>query len=181
MDVQGFIEITDSGASLKITDNGESRFILKRHIREVYIIEPSVVKLDIGEDGLRNIYLKHTQVGSPQTQSAEELRDAINEMLRDDCITEINQTNQQINQQISQIAISVDAINSEIFIQASIVEQINQGEIYYGYALPGSVTFEPVWAIQKVTENKGISTYQWADGNKNFDNVWDDRGKLQYS
>lgn len=175
-DVQGFIDITDSGASLKITENGKSRFILKRHIREVYIIDPSVVKLDIGEDGLRNIYLKHTEVRSPQTQSAEELRDALHEMLKEE-----NECINQINQQISQIAISVDAINSEIFIQASIVEQINQGQTYYGYALPGSATSEPVWAIQRTTEDKGVSTYQWADGNKNFDNVWDNRANLQYS
>lgn len=172
--IQGLIEITDAGTSLKITENGNSRYILKRHIREIYILEPSVVKLDIGEEGLRNIYLKHTEVSTPQTQSAEELRDVLNEMLRDDCIN-------QINQQISQISINVEAINSEIFIQASIIEQIDQGETYYGYALPGSNTSEPVWAIQKVSEDKGVSTYQWADGGKTFNQVWDDRKNLQYS
>lgn len=167
------IEIEDSGDSLRITENGKTRFVIKRHVRQVYIIEPSVVKLDIGA-ALQNIYLKYSDVVSPFTQSAEELRDMLNDMLRDECVN-------QINQQISEIAISVEAINSEIFIEASIEEQINTGETYYGYALPGSLTSEPVWAIQKVSEDKGILTKQWADGNKNRDKVWDDRKNLQYS
>ena len=169
------VEIIDNGASLKIVANGDARLILKQHIHEISVLKPSTLKLDLGTGPLRNIYIEHSEVITPQTNNVEELRDALNEMLKEDeCIN-------QINQQVSQIAISVDAINSEIFIQASIVEQINQGETYYGYALPGSATSEPVWAIQKISEDKGVSTHQWADGNKNFDNVWNNRQNLQYS
>ncbi len=166
-------EIIDNGASLKIITDGGARLILKQHIHEISVLRSSVLKLDVGNP-LQNIYIEHSEVTNPRKNNAEELRDTLNEMLRDDCIN-------QINQQVSQIAINVEAINSEIFIQASIVEQINTGETYYGYALPGAETSEPVWAIQQASEDKGVRTNKWADGNKNFDNVWDDRENLQYS
>lgn len=165
-------EIINNGASLKITAKGDARLILKRHIREISVIKPSVVKLDLGSDPLRNIFLEHSEVTNPQTQSSEELRDALNEMLKD-CINEIHQ-------ELNQITISVEAINSKIFIEALIVDEATSGAGYRGYAIPGSKTFDAVWAIQKISEDMGTLAYQWAEGNRNFDKVWDNRKSLNY-
>lgn len=54
--------------------------------------------------------------------------------------------------------------------------------IYAGFALPGVLTSEPRWKIMKLnyTGTNLVST-QRADGNKKFDNVWDDRATLSYS
>jgi hypothetical protein len=53
--------------------------------------------------------------------------------------------------------------------------------IYKGYAVPGTATSAPAWRISKLTINsQGDVVTQWADGNSNFDNVWDNRGSLSY-
>lgn len=165
-------EIIDNVASLKIVADGGARLILKRHIHEISVLRSSVLKLDVGNP-LQNIYIEHSEVTNPRTNNAEELRDALNTMLKD-CITEIHQ-------ELNQIAINVQAINSEISIEALIVHQASPETAYRGYALPGSNTSDGAWAIQKVSDNNGTLVHQWADGNSNFDKVWDDRENLQYS
>lgn len=52
--------------------------------------------------------------------------------------------------------------------------------LYLGEAVPGSVTSAGVWKVQKIDTTTGVSI-QWADGNANYDNVWDNRGSLSYS
>lgn len=51
---------------------------------------------------------------------------------------------------------------------------------YLGTATPGTATSAAAWQIIKIDENTGtVLTY--ADGNVEFDNVWDDRESLSYS
>ena len=49
--------------------------------------------------------------------------------------------------------------------------------MYVGYALPGSSDASAVWRILK-----SVSTsVKWADGNTNFDNIWNNHTSLTYS
>ena len=50
---------------------------------------------------------------------------------------------------------------------------------YIGTALTGSIESNPVWKIKKIDSNSGI-VITWADGNNNFDNIWNDRISLTY-
>ena len=58
--------------------------------------------------------------------------------------------------------------------------------IYVGNAQPGTVTSAASWRVQRVTVttdgggNDDVSV-QWADGNNQYDNVWDNRAALAYS
>ena len=53
---------------------------------------------------------------------------------------------------------------------------------YLGQALPGVATTSPAWRIQKLVFNaQGDVTCTWADGNADFDNVWDNRASLTYT
>ena len=53
---------------------------------------------------------------------------------------------------------------------------------YLGQAVPGTATSAASWRIQKLTfGGDGDVTSQWADGDANFNNVWDDRASLSYS
>ena len=52
---------------------------------------------------------------------------------------------------------------------------------YEGWAEPGSLNSAPVWRIRKTTFVGDDSTEQWADGNDNYDNIWDSRASLTYS
>jgi hypothetical protein len=54
--------------------------------------------------------------------------------------------------------------------------------VYIGFALPGTAKASAFWRIAKVSYAGGLATdVQWADGNLNFDNVWDNRAALSYS
>ena len=52
---------------------------------------------------------------------------------------------------------------------------------YVGLADPGSATSAAVWQIKKLTTSGSVTTVTLADGNSNFDNVWDNRASLSYS
>lgn len=54
------------------------------------------------------------------------------------------------------------------------------GIIYLGEAEEGSLTSDAVWRIRRIDYSSGV-TILWADGNANFDNVWNDRTSLTYS
>lgn len=55
--------------------------------------------------------------------------------------------------------------------------------VYEGWAEPGTATSAASWIIKKNTYNSdgSFSYVQWADGNINNDNVWDNRASLTYS
>jgi hypothetical protein len=52
---------------------------------------------------------------------------------------------------------------------------------YTGYAPVGTLNASAGWAIQRVTVSGDVTTIEWADGNANADNVWDNRAALSYS
>lgn len=55
--------------------------------------------------------------------------------------------------------------------------------IYKGWAAVGSSTSSSLWRIQKI-EFVGLDedvVITWADGDSNFDNIWDNRVSLSYS
>lgn len=54
--------------------------------------------------------------------------------------------------------------------------------IYSGKANPGTVTSSASWQISKIVlQSDNDVSVQWADGDGNFDNVWDNRLSLSYS
>lgn len=59
----------------------------------------------------------------------------------------------------------------------------DQTLLYKGEANPGSAESEAVWRISYITIATADSDVVeiWADGNANFDNIWDDRLTLSYS
>lgn len=54
--------------------------------------------------------------------------------------------------------------------------------VYKGEAQPGAVDSAAVWRIHRLVLNSEFDVVQtWADGDANFDNIWDDRLSLSYS
>ena len=51
---------------------------------------------------------------------------------------------------------------------------------YVGYASPSSLSSASSWRIMKVTSSPSACDVKWADGNLDFDNIWDDRASLTY-
>ena len=74
----------------------------------------------------------------------------------------------------------LESIDSELSFKGKLLrwDDYSTSDIYLGYADSGSVDANPVWAVKKIEESTGIIT--WADGDKSFDNIWDDRLTLTY-
>jgi hypothetical protein len=53
---------------------------------------------------------------------------------------------------------------------------------YLGLSYPGASTSTPTWQIRRIILGPGGDLIvEWADGDVEFDNVWDNRGSLVYS
>lgn len=64
-----------------------------------------------------------------------------------------------------------------------LVDEVTDGEEYYfGYAHPeNDDVANPVWRIKKMVKTGTVYVFKFADGNADFDNIWDDRTSLTYS
>jgi hypothetical protein len=57
---------------------------------------------------------------------------------------------------------------------------VGEDVIYKGEAEAGSLTSSPLWRIRKITIVNDDISETWANGNTDFDKVWDDRYTLNY-
>ena len=60
------------------------------------------------------------------------------------------------------------------------LDQVTNNLTYIGEALPGSLDSNAVWRIKRLVETGPDSEITWADGDSDFDNIWDDRLSLTY-
>jgi hypothetical protein len=181
--------IENNGASIKITEDGVSRYILKYQIREVEIVRDTIIKIDIGQGALNNIFVDQANVTVPASASVEDLRDQIMGLLQSNVAgtaTEAKQTEEigeikNLQAVVGNLQAKINSLDDKTFYQPSLVDESNPNAVYNGFALPGAKVDAPVWAIQKVTKVKGVLTYQWAAGTKTFDKIWNNRTALIYS
>jgi hypothetical protein len=69
-------------------------------------------------------------------------------------------------------------------VYAKQVDFFDVNTIYVGYATPGTITSIAAWKITKFVFNPASLndiSQTWADGDGNFDNVWNDHTSLSYS
>ena len=61
------------------------------------------------------------------------------------------------------------------------LDDVGGGVSYVGEADPGANPALPVWRIKKIVEVGDDITITWADGDDDFDNIWNNRLALVYS
>jgi hypothetical protein len=69
-------------------------------------------------------------------------------------------------------------------IDSALATQLDEASAtvtYVGKALPGTATSAALWRVFRMTETGGDLSIEYADGDANFDNVWDNRASLSYS
>jgi hypothetical protein len=184
------IQIENKDNALKITNNLNSRFIMKAQIVVVEIAYDSTIMIDIGKGALNNIFIDQTEVTLPTSTDASDLRDKILAMLAPASVsglaTEQKQTEQttelqSVKTSVSDIKDKMTTLNEKFFFEPRISDETTANTIYKGYSLTPIAGEVAGWAILKITNTRGVFTYQWAGGNKNFDKVWNNRKTLSYS
>lgn len=63
---------------------------------------------------------------------------------------------------------------------AVLVDNVSTSLVYAGRAALGSATSAAVWQIQRAQTVGTVTTVAYADGDADFDNVWDNRASLTY-
>ena len=185
------IEIFNDGASLRILNKGSVILVSKLQIKTIETIRNDVVRLDIGEGALKNIYIKFADVTTPAgLADAGQLRDAINAMLLSNvagAATEVKQDAEigilnGILGVLTDLKVIMNTGGGGGGIKQPIrIDESTPNIIYNGFAVTGASTAEAIWAIQRVTRDKDIIVYEWADGNELYDNVWDERYNIAYA
>jgi len=87
-----------------------------------------------------------------------------------------------ITDQTDLVAYIEQELEEEMFAEQ--VDFVGKTLIYRGEATPGTATSAATWRIRKLDIDNGSNgdvATTWADGNADFDNVWDDRAILSYS
>lgn len=183
-------QIENNNNNLKITVDGNARFIMKSQISEVEIAYGNIIKIDIGKGALNNVFVDQADVTLPVSTDVTDLRDKILAMLQpvvgSGNATEIKQTEQLQELQLVKTAVTdikdkISSVNDKLFFEPRISDETNANTIYRGYALTGISGEVAGWAIQKITNTRGVLTYQWAGGTKDFDKVWNNRKNFIYS
>lgn len=180
--------VYNDGACIKIVSNINVVEINKAKIKTIDIIRGDTVRLDIGEGALKNIYVRLGDVIFPQIfPTAENLREYIKELMihkgfsteekQDIEITEL----QNIKQVLQDIKLTFQNGGGGGTVKLPLREDESQPSVVYkGYAVANANTYDALWAIQKISRIDNQIIYEWADGNENYDNIWDNRYAIQY-
>ena len=78
----------------------------------------------------------------------------------------------------------ITALETGVTLAQRIDDTTSSTVFYFGEANPGTLNADNVWRIRRITfitPGEDDVDVEWADGNANFDNVWDDRLILAYS
>lgn len=78
----------------------------------------------------------------------------------------------------TQMLVELRILNGAMAMQT---DDLGTGTTYQAWAEPGTATSAASWRIKRIVETAGDYSITFADGNRNFDNVWDDRLILSYS
>jgi len=87
---------------------------------------------------------------------------------------------------LNPITATFDNLLTELYVENGAMAKrvVQSGSVYYiGWAAPGTATNTNAWRISKVDTSGSpeIAVTTFADGNREFDNNWDDVLVLSYS
>jgi hypothetical protein len=77
-------QIINDGACIRIENGTKTLLVTKDQVKTIDTIQNNIIRIDIGEGPLKNIFINYQDVESPVVASASELRDLIKQMLLSD-------------------------------------------------------------------------------------------------
>ena len=187
------MEIMNNGGSIKLIEGAQIRNVNKAQIKLVEVIKTNIIKIDIDKGALGNIFLPYASVTNPATADANALAEAITAMLpsgggggggggdateakQDAIITILNALGSTLTGIHNLTAAELDMQ----FYKPIRIDDSGAGLIYKGYAVVGTLPTASSWAIQRIRREADVDVVTWANGNRNFSNVWNNREALTY-
>ncbi len=180
-------QLFNDGACIRIENGLKTMLVSKEQIKTIDTIQNNIVRIDIGEGPLKNIFINYQDVTLPDVASADDLRDAIRQMLFSDNYNGGDATEQgQINilTQLTAIAGLLQALKqSETDLantDPSLIDESNPYVIYQGWHKLIGNPANPEWAIRRIRKEGDLIHYEWAFANQNKDYIWNNREGFTY-
>jgi hypothetical protein len=187
-------QVYSEGACIRIEQFGDNNEVLrslviaKAQIRTVDVIKDFIVRLDIGEGPLKNIFVDYRTVTYPVADSVTDLRTMIANMLT----SEINDgdapselTQQNIFNKVGDVANILATIRDrETDISQSSpsrTDESNPNVVYRGWHAAFGDPAVAEWAIERITRVSDEEIHEWAFGHKRQNNIWNNRTTFQYA
>ena len=61
------------------------------------------------------------------------------------------------------------------------IDEVDSATTYLGASSPGASSADAVWQVRRILVTGTVTEFEFADGDADYDNVWDDRATLSYS
>lgn len=71
--------------------------------------------------------------------------------------------------------------NSTSIEYKTMIDEASSTVTYIGKAAAGGSLSSAIWQIKRLSVSGNVTTIDHADGNTNYDNIWDNRASLSYS
>jgi hypothetical protein len=186
-------QIFNDGACIRIQRLDEQNvakvlMLSKEQVKTIDVIKDNIVRIDIGEGPLKNIFINYQDVTFPVLSSADELRNEINAMLKSDIydgdnLSEVTQRN--ILTKLEEIAtlLQGNAVAEANLIngEPSRIDESNPYMIYKGWHKLFGDEQANEWAIQRVRRENDQIIYEWAFGTQKQIYKWWDRASFAYA
>jgi len=181
-------QIFNDGAVIRIENGTKILLVSKEQVKTIDTIQDNIVRIDIGEGPLKNIFINYQDVTNPALGSANELRDLIKQWMLGDNYnggdaTEAGQVN--ILNKLGDIALILDAIKQKeadlTQLEPSRIDEANPYMVYKGWHKAFGDEQANEWAIQRITRKDDQIIYEWAFGTQKQIYKWWDRANLAYA
>jgi hypothetical protein len=181
------IQIFNDGAVIRIENGTKTLLVTKEQVKTIDTIQNNIVRIDIGEGPLKNIFINYQDVTNPVVASANELRDLIKGWMLSDNYnggdaTEVGQVN--ILNRLGDIATILQAIKQkEVDLtqsEPSRIDESNPYMIFKGWHRMIGNPDAREWAIQRIRREGDQVIHEWAFGKQNYNQIWNERVGLYY-
>jgi hypothetical protein len=181
-------QIINDGACIRIENGLKTLLVAKDQVKTIDTVQTNIVRIDIGEGPLKNIFINYQDVESPVVASSTELRDLIKQMMLSDNYNGGDATEQgQVNilSKLSDISLLIQAIKQkEVDLtqtEPSRIDESNPYMIYKGWHKLFGDEQANEWAIQRVRRENDQIIYEWAFGTQRQIYKWWDRADHVYA
>lgn len=180
-------QIFNDGAVIRIENGTKTLLVTKEQVKTIDTIQNNIVRIDIGEGPLKNIFVNYQDVTNPVVGSANELRDLIKGWLLSDNYnggdaTEATQIS--ILEKLSELGGILANIRDkqEDFTKniPTRTDESNPYMVYNGWHVQSGVPEAAEWAIERVRRENDEIIHEWARGTKEAIYIWADRARLEY-
>jgi hypothetical protein len=180
-------QIFNDGACIRIENGTKTLLVTKEQVKTIDTIQNNIVRIDIGEGPLKNIFVNYQDVTAPAVASANELRDLIKGWMVSDNYsggdaTEVSQVN--ILNKLGDIALILQAIKLKeadlTQSEPSRIDESNPYMIYRGWHSKSGIPDVTEWAIERIRRENDEIIHEWAFGTQRQIYKWSDRTNHYY-